>query len=310
MTTCPDPATATLLALTPDQLDGALGSPMRRFAHRLDLAILDGDASLAALADELPEGWVVASPTDARFEDCRTRIDPPSRDALAGMVADVKASPHALRLYHLELLPGFRAIAGAVSAPIRGLRTEGGVQDINLALFLAPPGAVTSAHPDRHHNLLLQVAGTKDVWIEDIAGDPVARHRRGVTYFRDPGAGVPDLPSARLVRLGPGDGVYIPPMSFHWTRTTGEEGSVALSVGFSTTRTAGEVRLSQIDVSLHRLGWRRSRPVTPGRRLSRTKVRLINAIDVARGRPAQISTAAVPGRPGATVNAFDQLEEP
>ncbi len=288
MTTSPDPTIVALLALTPEELDAALRSPMHQFGHRLDLGALGGSASLAARSAELPDGWVVASRTDNRFEDCRTFVDRPPPDVLAGMVADVKRSPHSLRLYHLELAPGFKAIAEAVAAPVGALSAEGGIQDVNIALFLAPPGAVTSAHPDRHHNLLLQVTGTKDVWIEDIASDPVTRHRRAVSYFRDPGAGVCELPPARLVRLGPGDGVYIPPMSFHWTLTTGDEGSMAMSVGFSTARTAGEVRLSEIDVSLHRLGWRRSRPMTADRRLSRAKVRFINAIDVTRGRPAQI----------------------
>jgi mannose-6-phosphate isomerase-like protein (cupin superfamily) len=204
------------------------------------------------------------------------------------MIADLPASPYALRLYHLELAPGFRSLAARVAEPVRGLQGEGGVQDVNLALFLAPPGAVTPAHPDRHHNLLLQVSGTKDVWIEDLSGDPVARHRRGVSYFHHPGAGVPELPPARLVRLGPGDGVYIPPTSYHWTRVTGDEGSVALSVGFATTRTVGEERLSQIDVSLRRLGWRRSRPATSQRRLSRAKGAFVNAIDGARGRAPRI----------------------
>lgn len=263
---------------------------MHTFRHRVDLDALGGGSSLGARATELPDGWVVASVPESRFEDCRVCVDRPSPDDLARMVADVTVSPHAFRLYHLELAPGFKPIADVVAAPVRALEREGEVQDVNIALFLAPRDAVTSAHPDRHHNLLLQVTGTKDVWIEDLSSDPVARHRRAVDYFRDPGAGVPDLPPAQMVRLGPGDGVYIPPMSFHWTRTTGDEGSVAMSVGFSTARTAGELRLSQIDVSLHKLGWRRSRPVTRGRLLSRAKVGFVNTIDVARRRPAQIST--------------------
>jgi hypothetical protein len=289
-----DPASRaeTLLALTTGELDGALNSPQHRFGHDVDLASLGGLDGLSELSRDLPQGWVVASRPDREFEDPRTTVDRPEPDALAAMVSDVRESPVSIRLYHLELVPALRAVTSAVAAPVRALTAEGGVRDVNLALFLAPPGAVTSAHPDRHHNLLLQVAGTKDVWIEDATADLVGRHRRNVSYFRSPGDGVPSLPTARLVRLGPGDGVYIPPTSFHWTRTTGDDGSVALSIGFSTARTAGEARVSQIDVSLHRLGWRRSRPVRSGGLLSRLKVRLINATDVARGRPALIAPPA------------------
>ena len=44
---------------------------------------------------------------------------------------------------------------------------EGGVDAVNLGAFVASPAAVTPAHPDRHHNLLLQISGRKEVWVED-----------------------------------------------------------------------------------------------------------------------------------------------
>ena len=112
----------------------------------------------------------------------------------------------------------------------------------------------------------MQVEGTKEIWVEDLpAVDRVVHHRSVIEYFRQPGAGVPTLPPATRLELGPGDGLYIPPTAFHWTRVSARSSSVALSVGFSTDRTIRDTRVSNFDVVLHRLGWR-TRPAGPTKR--------------------------------------------
>lgn len=276
-----------LLSLLPEELSGWLGGPVRKLSHGLDLAALGGPSGLAELATSLPERWLVARQPAERFEQGDVMVG--SGSGLAALAGDISGSRLTLRLYHLELAPAFKTIASRVAAPVLALGSELDPVEVNLGLFLAPPGGITPAHPDRHHNLLLQVTGTKDVWVEDItATDPVARHRRCIDFFAAPGAGVPVLPPATLVRLGPGEAVYIPPMTMHWTRTTSAEGSTALSVGFSTPRTVADHRLAQIDLSLHHFGWRRSHPFDPARALSRTKAGVVNAMDRGRRRPVKI----------------------
>ena len=106
---------------------------------------------------------------------------------------------------------------------------------MNLGAFVASPAAVTPAHPDRHHNLLLQISGRKEVWVED---DPDLRrsYLREVSYFVVPGERRARvcLP-ARCYVMEPGDGVYIPPYAYHWTTVLGRRARTRL-VGAGSAR--------------------------------------------------------------------------
>ena len=153
-------------------------------------------------------------------------------------------------------------------------RREGGVVAVNLGTFLASQDAVTPAHPDRHHNLLLQVEGVKEVWVEDDP-DRRAHHLRVVDYLRCPQDGAPVLPPAQRFVLGPGDGVYIAPYAYHWT-TVLEGPAVGLSVGFSTPSTLRSSRVHDLDVKLRRRGLR-PRPTAAGGPKERVKAGLATA---------------------------------
>ena len=151
---------------------------------------------------------------------------------------------------------------------------EGGVVTVNLGVFLASPDAVTPAHPDRHHNLLLAVAGRKEVWVEDDP-DLRAHHLRVVDFLDRPQDGAPFLPPARHFVLEPGQGVYIPPYAFHWT-TVVEGPALGLSIGFSTPSTVRSSQVHDLDVRLRRRGLR-PRPCGAGSTKERVKARLAMA---------------------------------
>jgi quercetin dioxygenase-like cupin family protein len=130
----------------------------------------------------------------------------------------------------------------------------GGVAALNFARFVASAGAVTAAHPDRHHNLLLHVTGEKEVWVDDEP-DRRRHHARTLDYFRAPHLGAPELPPARSFVLSPGEGVYIPPYAWHWTEVLGDS-SAGLSIGFSTPTTVRNARVVAIDMRLRGVGVR------------------------------------------------------
>ena len=238
-----------MIDLPLDNLEAVLGHTAVQFSHDLDPVTLH-DGQLADIALRLPREWVMRDDPTHSFHDARCQ-QPLPRD----VVSIPTSSSQSLRLYHLELVAEFRRIAMSMVELLRPLRAERGLDDVNLALFLAPAGVITPAHPDRHHNLLLQLAGNRRVWVEALAGeDRVAHHRRLVGYFARPDRGVTALPNATEFALGPGDGLYIPATAFHWTRVEDGPSSMALSVGFSTRATAEETRASRLDVSLRRLG--------------------------------------------------------
>lgn len=237
-----------------------LGRRTAEFHHTLRVPTLV-DVPLAELARDLPDGWVVGSDAALRFEDPRPAEVISDRAARVAAISSLATSPRSVRLYHLELVPALRAATESLERVVRsvaseGLAAEGPVTAVHLALFLAPPGAVTPCHPDRHHNFLFQLEGHKRVWVEDLDSvDAVEHHRRHVDFAAGAGDRVPELPRAVELLLAPGDAVYVPPTAFHWTHT-GDEASIALSVGFSTASTDRAVGVTTFDAWLHRLGIR------------------------------------------------------
>jgi hypothetical protein len=247
------------------------------FRHALSDHDAFAPANLGPLAATLPSGWVRAH--EAQYDAHEPRgLCALSPDAdLDATIRALGTSKASIRLYNLELTSGFRDLATEFDAEVRALvgQEEGGLITVNLGAFVASPDAVTPAHPDRHHNLLLQVSGRKQVWIESDP-DAVAHHRRCVAYFCAPQLGAPVLPPAESFVLEPGDGVYIPPFAYHWTEVLDGAPALGLSVGFNTAATVRAGLVSDWDVRLHRKGIG-SRPSRAGGVRERSKAALMTA---------------------------------
>jgi hypothetical protein len=267
---------APLSGITPSDLQRVFGEHPLRFEHAF---ANDARFSLDALAPfiaSVPRSWVRAEQVQYSPHEARglCALDPDVD--LADVVRGLGDTPASLRTYNLELTSEFRALHDQVEPVIRELvgRREGGLVSVNLGVFLASPGSVTPAHPDRHHNLLLQVIGPKEVWVEDDP-DRRAHHLRVVDYFRCPSDGAPVLPPAQRFVLGPGEGVYIAPYAYHWT-TVLEGPAVGLSIGFSTRSTVRSSRVHDLDVKLRRRGLS-PRPAARGGPKERVKAGLATA---------------------------------
>jgi hypothetical protein len=262
-----------LAALRDPALDAAFGTRVARFRHDFaDREDLDLDR-LADVAPRVPMPWVFAnvaqrSPYEGR--GCETPID---CTRLADHLRALPSSDSSIRVYNLERLTEYTELGEQLESLVRDFvgEREGGLSSVNLGIFAASPRSVTPAHPDRHHNLLLQLRGRKQIWLED---DLVSRdhHVRVLDYLRCPPAGVSTLPPAQTFVLEPGDGVYIPPYTFHWTQLLDEPG-LAFSIGFSTPATNDDSRAHEFDLRLRRLHVRpRPAPATSWR--GRTKAQL------------------------------------
>jgi len=285
VTTEPRPASTTpTIDLEPAALHEVIGTRAITFTHGF---AHDSRLSLDALAPytaRLPGSWVRAHRAQYSPHEPRGLEEIPCGAALEPVVRDLATSGASIRIYNLEHTTEFRELGTAVAAPVHELvgDAEGGVTAVNLASFFSSPGAVTPAHPDRHHNLLLNVSGTKEVWVED---DPDARahHLRVLDYMRRPQDGAPVLPPARSFVMREGDGLYIPPYAFHWT-TSLDGPTVGLSIGFSTRCTVRSEAVHDLDMRLRSRGMR-PRPSRPGSSREVVKARLATAaVQVARNR--------------------------
>jgi hypothetical protein len=140
------------------------------------------------------------------------------------------------------------------------IEREGGLQHEYGTVFAATAGVVVPAHIDRNHNLVLQIQGTKTISI-GTGGVTPAEIERAIGPGRPSCDRLP--PEYETFELGPGTGVYIPPLAPHWV--VGDEGrSVALSCAFRTAKSDRIEVVHHINRRLRTLGVRHPRP--PGER--------------------------------------------
>jgi hypothetical protein len=175
-------------------------------------------------------------------------------------------------LFNIEREDAYRALLAQALAHVVALPPrEGAMGPGSASVFCAAAGAVVPVHFDRHHNLLLQVEGTKTVTI-GAYDDPAIEQLLIERGFEKENADVVPTVSATF-DLHPGDGVYIPPYAFHWV-TNGDAPSVSLSCTFHTTRSDRMELLHASNVRLRRLGLRPSLPGASDRR-DRAKAALL-----------------------------------
>ena len=260
----------------------AFGTEPHLFRHGLSgLAGYDAEA-LAEVASRVPPSWTRAHAGDVPvvFGEKIQQIE-----ASAAEVARTIAERcNRLGIYYLERIQPYRQLMlqarDEIVEAVGG--REGGVCGASLAFFLASPGTVVRAHFDRHHNLLFQLQGTKELTVGRY--DDPADDQRVIERLRRNGHdNLSELPPrTQSFLLGPGDALYIPPYAFHWVHG-GDGVSVALSYGVSTQATLRAPLVYSCNANLRRLG---IRPRPPGASERRDAVKAYAITQAARVRGA------------------------
>ena len=179
---------------------------------------------------------------------------------LAEVVRGIETNGCWLALFHIERHGTLRDLLDScISGWREHFEREGGIESSTASVFLASPHAVTPAHVDRHHNLLLQIEGTKEVVVGafDTAADAAAEID---SHFDPDHANFSSLPphSTTWV-LHPGEGLYLPPYAPHWVRTDDETLSLSCVV-----RTPASLRLELAHICNARLRRMGLRPRSAG----------------------------------------------
>lgn len=154
-------------------------------------------------------------------------------------------------------------------------------------IFITSPHTTTPFHIDRHHVLLLQVRGTKKVYVWD-AKDTVVCSDQARNSFHARG----DLKlvkwneqfrsRAHVFTLGPGMGVYIPLTSPHMIETT-DEASITLSLSYCSSATRRNAMIHVMHDLMRRKG---IRPPVIGKRPLLDKLTYVAAAAVVAARGA------------------------
>lgn len=204
-------------------------------------AVGDGEA-LGRLAAGMPSSWT-------RGVD--GAVDPVSSSRPAELGAVLPAdrdAPTVTRIYHVQHT--VRALTDSVFDGLEEM-WPGGERWIerDAGFFVSSRGAVTPAHADRHHNLLLQLSGAKEIAV----CVPGSRSHAAAVARSVPSFHVQKMPSGtEIVTLEAGSALYMPPYTVHWVRST--EDSVALSCGWSTDATVRAARVHFANATLRKLG--------------------------------------------------------
>jgi hypothetical protein len=172
-------------------------------------------------------------------------------------ISDAKAW---VLLRHIQADPAYRELVDTVLDSIRPEieRRDPGMFYRAGWIFAASPHTVTPFHIDRDHVVLLQISGTKTIYVWD-ADDPVVVSDRARDCFHTSH----DLKlvqwreefreRAHLFQLRPGTGVYIPQASAHMVETR-DEASITISFSYGTHATRRSAMLHVVRDLLYRIG--------------------------------------------------------
>lgn len=141
-------------------------------------------------------------------------------------------------LKHVEKRPEYRRVLEEFATFVRGVAGPEGadvIRNPEMLVIVSSPNRLTPFHFDAEINFLVQVRGSKQVWICDPNDRSVVSDHDLETYYSKTitaGQYRPDVEAkAKSFVLKPGDGVHIPTYAAHWVQN-GNDVSVSLSLNF------------------------------------------------------------------------------
>jgi hypothetical protein len=250
-----------MLDVPASEFVAAFGRSPCLVCHHLDVRhpLLTREALIARAAD-WPAAWLEHHQADLPFvlpSGKTTQLPLPAGE----VVRDIDSNGCWVALLTLERSDRYSEFLDECLQGVDALvgDGEGGITSRGLNLLIGSPGAVVPAHFDIHHNFLLQIEGTKKVMVGSYS-DPSIGEQAIDRYFDEHNNNARLLPDVvSTFRLGPGDGLYIPPFGFHWVRG-GPEASVSISCGFRTRMTEQTNLVHVCNARLRRAGFHPAPP--------------------------------------------------
>ena len=241
--------------------------------------------ALIALAQRLEARRLVRTHSDAATAGSSFADAPrqhPNRRGAAETLSDV-ANAHAwMSLLNVQSDPVYRGLVDEVLDALRPTieRRDPGLCYRGGWIFFSSPGAITPFHIDHEHNVILQIAGRKRLYVWDPFDREVvseqaqerfhdAHSREGVVWderFRA---------RARIFELEPGQGGYMPSTAPHMVEN-GDAPSITVSFTYYTDATRRRELLYRGNAQLRRLGFAPS-PVGASPARDRAKTALLTA---------------------------------
>lgn len=184
----------------------------------------------------------------------------PNHTTVNDSLQDIDSAKAWVLLRHVQADPDYRALIDLALDPIQPEieKKDPGMYFRAGWIFVASPHTTTPFHIDRNHGMLLQVRGTKTVYVWDAEDVEVVSDRA-----RDVFHASHDLElvkwreefrqRAHVFKLGPGMGVYIPITCPHMVETS-DEPSTTISLTYSTDATRRNAMVHVMHDLMHRKG--------------------------------------------------------
>ena len=181
---------------------------------------------------------------------------------------------------HVELDPRYKSVLDGFAQFVRDIAGPDKQADIlnpEMLVIISSPKRITPFHFDGEINFLVQVAGSKEIWICDPKDRDVVSDADIENYYAKTitsGMYKPENEAkAQHFVLQPGEGVHIPTHAAHWVRN-GEDVSISLSLNFEFPRWQTDVH--RMNSLLRKLGLSPRKPgIAPG--MDKIKGEVFNA---------------------------------
>jgi ribosomal protein L16 Arg81 hydroxylase len=225
---------SALLEIEADQFAANFGREAFGMRHNLSAHPLLSVESVAVLADRLPEEHVEHNRGDIPTVVASGQAD--AVEAAPGEIArNIDSNKCWMVLKRIEQVEEYHRLLDETldELPAGVIQREGGTILREGYIFLSAPSSTTPAHTDHEHNFLLQIRGSKEMNVGRFA-DRKLEQLHLEKIFAGGHRNMDRMPEDPIsYRLGPGDGVYVPPVAPHWV-VNGPEVSVSLSITFRT----------------------------------------------------------------------------
>lgn len=247
----------------------------RELLHRKSFRVTHGLAghplfSVGALVDVAKEAAkrpndLYADAGDVKVTDKWGHIPMPDRP-VEEVIERIEKAGAWIIMKHVEVDPAYAAVLNEFADFVRELSAPDQRHLLNnpeMLVLITSPKRMTSFHFDAEVNFLVQIQGTKEVWVCDpndrsiVTDEEIERYYSG---HQNAGTYKPGVENkATRYELHPGEAVHIPTHGAHWVQN-GDNISVSLSLNFELPPSMYR-NVSIANYGLRRLGLR---PRPPG----------------------------------------------
>ena len=186
-------------------------------------------------------------------------INRDARLTLIDTIANIGDDNSLVILKHVEQDPVYGPVLQDFLASVVALSGEQMQQDVmvgEMLILIASPNRLTSYHMDAECNFLVQVAGSKTLWVYDHTDPTLVSHEEREQYHVGNQNSIVYQESrqceATAYELHAGYGVHIPVFAPHLARNH-DNISVALSVNYELRPTLAEKRIYRANSLLRKL---------------------------------------------------------